>query len=760
MMADYSDIIQAAAKKYNVDPALIRGVIATESGGDPKIKSGVGATGLMQIMPANNKALDITDATDPQQNIFGGTKLLSQLLDTSPDVVTALRRYHGGDDRSKWGPINAAYPGKVLNAAGVGGQQMPQKSATLPGIPVAQTANGQSDDAIFSAFSGGRAPAANAQGPQSDDAIFAAFSKQLQPTNQPQQQVSTSSQPQLSNDQPGALASFGAGIGRGIQQTVLGGQQLIGHGLLALGNPNNKDNQFSPSGRPLTPIGKSITDTLSGLATRAGNWLVENAESGLTGGAKEVAPYHEAHPIATTTGNIAGSVAATAPIAAIAPVANTYRGAMAVGAGLGAANAALTPVENDRPRNLSSLITGQQPTDYWSEKAKQIGLGALTGGVASPVMMGLGRMISPQVSNDVRTLMDAGVTPTPGQILGGGWARTEAKLSSVPVLGDMIKNAQQRAVQDFNRAAYNEVLQPIGATYQGPAGQQAVGAVRNAIRDAYDESLGRMTFQAADPAFQADITRLAGMAQQLPQAQRQTFMNTLRTQIFGKLGPQGNMDGRTLKGVQEELGDLARGYAGDASFDNRQLGAAIGEIRSAVENSLARTNPADAVQGLANANAAWARFARVRAAAASQGAMNNEGIFTAAQLQNAVRGADKSAGKGATATGNALMQDLSGAGQRVLGSKYPDSGTAGRGLMALLAPSGLAAGFATQPAATAATLGGIGLGSLPYTAAGQRLTAQLLTLRPGFAQPVGNAVSRFGQLAIPGGLPALLSGSQ
>jgi hypothetical protein len=174
-------------------------------------------------------------------------------------------------------------------------------------------------------------------------------------------------------------------------------------------------------------------------------------------------------------------------------------------------------------------------------------------------------------------------------------------------------------------------------------------------------------------------------------------------------------------------------------------------------DAVKRSSSPDLAQQLNNADTAWANFARIRSAGASIGAANNEGIFTAAQLQNAVKAGDKSAGKGAFSTGGALMQDLSGAGQRVLGSKYPDSGTAGRGLMALLAPGGVAAGLATAPGSTLATLGGIGIGSLPYTSLGQRATAALLTARPQFAAPMGSLVRGLGPVVIPGGTAALLS---
>lgn len=348
------------------------------------------------------------------------------------------------------------------------------------------------------------------------------------------------------------------------------------------------------------------------------------------------------------------------------------------------------------------------------------------------------------------------MTMTPGQIMGGTWGTLENKLTSVPILGDVIKGAQQRAVQDFNRATYDQVLAPLGQKYSGPVGQQGVSAVRQTIGDAYDNALSRMTFQATDPQFQADIGRLAGMAQGLPPAQQQTFMNVLQTQVFGKLGPQGMMDGQTLKGAQSELGRIARGYGGDPSYDNRQLGAAIGEIKNAIDNSLPRYNAPDAVQGLANANAAYANFARLRAASASQGAMNNGGLFSPAQLQSAVRAADKTVGKGSTATGNALMQDWSQTGMGALGKGYPDSGTAGR-----LGTAGAIGALISHPALLANP--GTWAAAAPmaaYTPYGQKLAQALLMSRPAGAQALGGAVNSFLPSVSALGVPALANGPQ
>ncbi|MDN7489514.1 glucosaminidase domain-containing protein [Burkholderia sp. AU45274] len=640
---------------------------------------------------------------------MGGAPVISatgQRLN-GPQTVTAPAQSAPAADASTGDPLLDMAHG-IMGGTPKSTSQAPAAGA----VPLNQPAQ-QSDDPLMAMAAGvmaGKGGAANA----AQAALVTNGSRQsaLQPT--------ISGQPWQT---PGSVTM-------GIGDAIKGGVQSLVHGGAWLANKVAPDSQFAKDINAAVP---QIDQTIQAQNTQYAADRAAQQPQTLTGivTGKRQAP-------GVDWGRMAGNVIGAAPLAATLPAGSGVLGSIGAGALSGAASSLLEPVTT--------------PGNFLQQKLGQAATGAAVGGVANPLVKALGAAISPTVGAAQQRMLDSGVTMTPGQILGGGFARTEAKLSSVPFLGDMIKNAQQRTLQDFNRATYNEVLAPIGATYEGPAGQEAIGAVRNAIRDAYDDSLGRMSFQAADPGFQADILRLTDMAQQLPAAQRQTFMNTLRTQIFGKVGPQGNMDGQTLKGVQEELGDLARGYSGDPSFDNRQLGAAIGEIRSAVENSLARTNPADAVEGLANANAAYARFARMRAAAASQGAMNNEGIFTAAQLQNAVKAGDRSAGKGATATGNALMQDFSTAAQSVLGSKYPDSGTAGRGLMALLAPGSIGAGLATAPLSTLGTLGGIGLGALPYTGPGQRLAQALLTARPGFAVPVRNGLSQFvAPLAAPTG---------
>lgn len=93
----FGPLIQEAAQKYGVDPALIAAVMETESRFNPNAVSQAGAKGLMQLMPATARGLGVTDATDPRQAILGGAKLLGILSDKyKGDVKLTLAAYNAG----------------------------------------------------------------------------------------------------------------------------------------------------------------------------------------------------------------------------------------------------------------------------------------------------------------------------------------------------------------------------------------------------------------------------------------------------------------------------------------------------------------------------------------------------------------------------------------------------------------------------------------------------------------------------------------
>ncbi|MFK7816763.1 MAG: lytic transglycosylase domain-containing protein [Gammaproteobacteria bacterium] len=93
----YKDAIEAYSIAYEVDPKLVKAIIATESCFDKKAVSSVGARGLMQLMPATAKELGVKDSFDSNQNIRGGIKYFSQMLKRFNDSTElALAAYNAG----------------------------------------------------------------------------------------------------------------------------------------------------------------------------------------------------------------------------------------------------------------------------------------------------------------------------------------------------------------------------------------------------------------------------------------------------------------------------------------------------------------------------------------------------------------------------------------------------------------------------------------------------------------------------------------
>jgi soluble lytic murein transglycosylase-like protein len=92
-----NDYFEEASSTYDVDLKLLKCIALVESDFNPDCTSSSGAAGVMQLMPETAKELGVEDSYDAYQNIMGGAKYISQLLEKyDGDIALAAAAYNAG----------------------------------------------------------------------------------------------------------------------------------------------------------------------------------------------------------------------------------------------------------------------------------------------------------------------------------------------------------------------------------------------------------------------------------------------------------------------------------------------------------------------------------------------------------------------------------------------------------------------------------------------------------------------------------------
>ena len=395
---------------------------------------------------------------------------------------------------------------------------------------------------------------------------------------------------------------------------------------------------------------------------------------------------------------------------------------------IGGLTGALTPNEQ-----------GKTGIDALADLPQKTAVGVGGGVLGTSLGRGIANVVGPKLSEAAQKLIGEGVNLTPGQMMGGVAQRIEDKLTSVPLLGDIINYSKTKGIEEFNKAAYRRALEPIGGKVPESTGRAGLESVKNQLTEAYDNLLPKLTYKP-DNQFLTSLSSIKNQIEGIDPDNAKKVADTVFDVVSKRLNKNGEVKGEAFKVIEEKLGGLAKTYRASQDADQQMMGDAYANSLGELRQNLARNNPEYAEQ-LGKINTGWANFARLRSAGSMA---NTQERFTPSQLAAAVKAADKSAGKGATATGTALMQDLSDAGAQVLPSTIPDTGTAGRqaintALAALLGGGGYQTAQ-THPVATgtAALLGAAA--AAPYAPYVRNLATLLGGKRPESIQKLADLI--------------------
>ncbi len=134
----YDGLIEQAAQRYGVEPAVLHGLIQQESGFDPNAQSSAGASGLTQLMPGTASSLGVANPLDPAEAIEGGARYLGQMMsEFGGNTADALAAYNAGPGAVKqYGGVppyaeTQSYVTKVLGYAEAYRQSHPVSAGAL-----------------------------------------------------------------------------------------------------------------------------------------------------------------------------------------------------------------------------------------------------------------------------------------------------------------------------------------------------------------------------------------------------------------------------------------------------------------------------------------------------------------------------------------------------------------------------------------------------------------------------------------------------
>lgn len=310
-------------------------------------------------------------------------------------------------------------------------------------------------------------------------------------------------------------------------------------------------------------------------------------------------------------------------------------------------------------------------------------VGAGTGVIGQRALDAVSSRIAGQGGGAARRLSRAGVDLTPGQML-----------SEVPVIGSTIRYAEdilggynplmggvrRRQNEQVIRAAGQEALDAIDAKLPAAAntGREVYNATRETLSQRYDDVTSRVAAVLDDEA-RIDLASLRARSDiELDSDHAARLQRVLDDKVMREVGPNGELSGDAFKRIETTLRQQSeKARRPNATLQDEDYADALDEARDAFRNVIARQYPAEA-EAIRGLNLGWATNARIRRAVSGSAGFARDGTPTPGELSQSVR---QLSSEEQIAQNRGLLQGLAQDARTVLPATVGDTGSGQRAII-------------------------------------------------------------------------------
>lgn len=323
---------------------------------------------------------------------------------------------------------------------------------------------------------------------------------------------------------------------------------------------------------------------------------------------------------------------------------------------------------------IQSGLYGAGVGEDAEERAKLAGLSALTGGAISAAA---GKIL-PKKSETAKKLQKKGIPLTPGQSLRDSGTIGSSLISaledlttSYPGAGAPIQAKRLETLLQTNRVILDEAVKPLKIKIpKNLSMKESYEYVDDVISKEYENVISRLSIKGTNNLQQKIFNNIENSI--LDDLEQARVLRILDKKMLNKIKDD-QISGRDLKNIQTELRRLGDSFSKKGGAEG-EIGQVIKETKKILEDEIDLQNIDS--QALKNVNKTYANLIPINDA--MQQAIIQEGVFTPAQLIRAIKKTDPTKRKAALLKGDKPLLETATQAQQVLGSQFPDSGTASR----------------------------------------------------------------------------------